>query len=192
MKTNFLRTLVLAIATIGIFSIQSCDTDPCKDVACGDNGVCLEGTCICDDGYDGSDCNIVIRSLFLGTYNVEEICDGVPNFTDNYVSKITESSQGTGFINVDNIYNFPTFFPSVQPEDATALASVSVSGDEYVLLIESQTFTSAILADFEVAGSGIYNPSTSEITLTYSITDTSLDPVDAGYIDNCTQIYTPQ
>lgn len=189
MKTNFLKTLVLAMATLGIFSIQSCDTDPCKDVACG-NGVCLEGTCICDDGYDGSDCNILIRSLFLGSYNVAEICDSDVSFTDNYVSKISESSQGANYIVIDNVYNFAS--QGTQPEDATAIATVSSSGGEYILLIENQTFAANILADFEIAGSGTYNPATSEISITYSITDTSLDPIDPGYIDNCTQIYTPQ
>lgn len=46
-------------AILGIFSamIYSCDTIPCDDVDCGDNGTCNEtdGSCICDQGYAWSD-----------------------------------------------------------------------------------------------------------------------------------------
>jgi len=190
MKNNLIKSLIMAIATLGIFTIQSCDTDPCSDVECG-NGTCFEGICECDAGYDGTDCNIVIRSLFTGVYNVQEFCDSDPSFEDNYISTINESFNGIQYITINNIYNFASF-DDVEPEDATAIATVSNSGGEYTLLIENQTFTSSVLADFEVAGFGTYDPSSFAITLNYSITDTSLDPTDENYIDNCVQIYNPQ
>lgn len=31
-------------------------TDPCCGVDCGDNGQCSDGECVCDVGYEGSDC----------------------------------------------------------------------------------------------------------------------------------------
>lgn len=190
MKTNFLRTLVIAFAALGVFSLQSCDPDPCKDVTCG-NGVCLEGTCLCEDGYDGTDCNILIRSVFTGTYIVAEDCDTDPGYIDSYVSRISESAQGVNAILIDNIYNFGSF-ADVDPEDATIKATVSATGGDYVLLIDNQGFASGVLPNYEIAGSGTYNSATSEITVTYSITDLDLMPTDSFYIDNCTQIYTPQ
>jgi len=191
MRNNFLKSFIIAIATLGMFTIQSCDTDPCADVDCGINGTCFEGICDCDAGYDGTDCNIVIRSLFTGVYDVKKFCDTDPTFEDKYTSTISESFDGIQYITISNIYNFSSF-TNVQPEDATVLASVSNSGGEYTLLIENQTFTSDILSDFEVAGFGTYDPGTSIITINYSITDTSLPPTDEDYIDNCAQTFELQ
>ena len=43
-------------------------SDPCDDVDCG-NGVCDDGTCICDAGYEGLNCETEIRAKYLGTYS---------------------------------------------------------------------------------------------------------------------------
>lgn len=190
MKNNLIKSLIMAIATFGIFMVQSCDIDSCADVDCG-NGTCFEGACECDAGYDGTNCNIVIRSLFTGIYNVQEFCDTDLSFEDNYTSTINESFNGIQYITISNIYNFASDY-NLQPEDATVIATVSNWGGEYTLLIENQTFTSSNLVDFEVAGFGTYDPATSIIRLNYSITDTSLDPTDERYIDNCEQTYYPQ
>jgi len=54
MKTRFFQILgVVAVATVGI---TSCDTDACKDVDCGLNGTCVDGDCVCEDGFGGVDC----------------------------------------------------------------------------------------------------------------------------------------
>jgi hypothetical protein len=54
MKTRILKIFGVAVmATIGMVS---CDTDPCKDVDCGNNGICVEGDCVCEDGFGGVDC----------------------------------------------------------------------------------------------------------------------------------------
>ncbi len=194
MKTNFLKTLIVAIAALGMVTIQSCDTDPCKDVECGANGVCLDGACICDEGYDGTDCNIVIRSLFTGTYNVVEVCSSDTSYYDNYVSRINESATGAQYVVIDNIYNHFASDPDTnfEPEDVTALASVSVIGNEYVLLIDNQGFNTNGLEDFSIEGSGTYNTATSEIIINYTLIDNTADPEDPWYRDDCTQIYTPQ
>lgn len=55
MKTRILQILgVAAVATIGMVS---CDTDPCKDVDCGLDGQCVDGDCVCPDGFGGADCS---------------------------------------------------------------------------------------------------------------------------------------
>jgi len=191
MKNYFLRSLIIAIAALGMLTIQSCDSDPCSDVDCGINGTCFEGSCVCDAGYDGTDCSIVVRSLFTGVYDVEEICDSDTEFTDLYESSINESPLGIQFITIGNVYNFASF-DDVTPEDATALASVSNIGGVFSLLIENQRFDSPALEDFEISGTGTYDPATSVITVEYSITDTALDPFDPQFIDNCVQAYFPQ
>ncbi len=196
MKNYFLKFLSITFTVISLFCVQSC-TEPCDNVNCGDNGICIEGTCSCDAGYDGTDCNIVIRSLFTGVYDVEEICDTDPNFTDTYESSINESFEGPQFITINNLYNFESQ-NLTNPDAANVRASVSNIGGVYSLLIENQTITIATLdypdefIDFDVSGTGTYDPATFVITLEYSITDTSRDPFDPLYIDNCVQAYYPQ
>jgi hypothetical protein len=44
-----------------LLSTTACDTDPCKDVVCGDHGQCSEGACTCEKGYkpdEGGLCNL--------------------------------------------------------------------------------------------------------------------------------------
>jgi len=222
MKNYFLRTLIVVIAALGVLSVQSCNSDncanncndngtciegecfcddgwtgvncdipdPCFENTCNDNGVCLDGSCLCDVGYEGIDCSIVIRSLFVGVYNVEEICDSDPDYTDDYEATINESSEGIEFLTINNIYNLQA--AGFAPEDASVLASVSNIDGVYFLLIENQRFNHPSLQDFEVSGTGTYDPMTSIIALEYSITDTVLDPLDPLYIDNCMLYYYPQ
>ncbi len=38
-----------------MISVQSCN-DPCDDINCGPNGTCVDGTCECDEGFLGTNC----------------------------------------------------------------------------------------------------------------------------------------
>jgi len=62
-------------------SVFSC-ADPCEDVSCGDNGTCNEGTCECDEGAFGDNCEDLYRDDFLGDWLiVDSACDvGNSNF----------------------------------------------------------------------------------------------------------------
>jgi len=47
---------ILVIGFAGItFFLNSCK-DPCKDVFCENNGVCIEGDCDCPNGFSGTNC----------------------------------------------------------------------------------------------------------------------------------------
>lgn len=73
MKTRILQILgVVAIATIGM---TSCDTDACKDVECGEYGTCLDGDCVCDAGFSGTNCDVMWSASFLGTFDGDDDCD---------------------------------------------------------------------------------------------------------------------
>lgn len=48
---------------------------PCRDVSCN-NGECVgEGECVCNDGYEGDNCDISNNQKFSGTYLMTELCD---------------------------------------------------------------------------------------------------------------------
>lgn len=56
----FILGAFLAVTT------TSC-SDKCKDVDCG-TGTCLDGTCECGDGFEGTNCEIEWSAKFLGSY----------------------------------------------------------------------------------------------------------------------------
>lgn len=57
--------LTLAFASCG---------NPCRDVVCND-GFCVEGDCVCDQGYETSDCSVAFNEKFDGIYSLTETCD---------------------------------------------------------------------------------------------------------------------
>lgn len=46
---------IYALLVLLVVLASSCK-DPCDDVTCNGNGVCLDGTCLCDDGFEGVNC----------------------------------------------------------------------------------------------------------------------------------------
>ena len=84
MKTRLFQILgVVAVTTIGL---TSCETDECKDVTCENDGVCVDGTCDCTEGYTGTNCETAWTEAFLGTY------DGVDTCGFQYQSVITSTT----------------------------------------------------------------------------------------------------
>lgn len=59
----------LSILLTAALIMISCAKDPCKDVICLNDGTCIDGTCLCEDWYEGEDCGIEERAKYYGTYN---------------------------------------------------------------------------------------------------------------------------
>ena len=51
-----------------ILFLSSCAKDPCLDVTCLNDGQCDDGTCLCADWYEGTDCGTEERVKYYGTY----------------------------------------------------------------------------------------------------------------------------
>jgi len=51
-----INLLLLSICFTGFVVLMNSCKDPCKDVDCGDNGVCMEGDCECEAGFSGINC----------------------------------------------------------------------------------------------------------------------------------------
>ena len=103
---NLLKSLVAVFAIV--FAVSSCDTDPCKDVVCGEQGNCSEGICICNDGYekDASNlCNTTWASKFVGSsLNSVDTCTSDTVFYVNYFCNITEVNEKT--LEIENLGGF--------------------------------------------------------------------------------------
>jgi len=49
-----------------IAAIQSCNSNPCKDIVCQNNGTCREGACACPSGFEGNFCQSKASDKFIG------------------------------------------------------------------------------------------------------------------------------
>ena len=52
---------------------QSCGDNACDNVSCLNDGVCVEGTCDCPDGYTGSDCGTHCSENIFGIWSVTKL-----------------------------------------------------------------------------------------------------------------------
>jgi len=74
-----------------LFSVQSCK-DACEDIDCGQNGICVDGTCECDEGYLGTNCE-------------RTVCDDLncgPNGTCNLSTASCDCDEGYSGTNCEN------------------------------------------------------------------------------------------
>lgn len=132
---NFINLCLLVSALF----LASCEQDPCRDVVCGDNGTCTEGTCICDTGYElnaDGQCNTEIRAKFLGQWVVSENCTGSGTSTYTVTSANGTDIMQANIINFWNAFSNPvvltltssnTFVINLQEPDADGFFVESTS-----------------------------------------------------------------
>ena len=101
LKLQLLSTLLLATLTL-----TGCK-DECKDVTCV-QGACVDGNCVCDAGYEGSDCSQGINAKLSGEYTVNETCtlNGQRAYTIEMAPKTGTTNQFilSGLYNLGSIY----------------------------------------------------------------------------------------
>lgn len=56
----------------------SCSHDSCKALMCRNGGTCADEFCRCPHGYEGTQCEIISRNKFLGTYEGITQVNGMP------------------------------------------------------------------------------------------------------------------
>jgi hypothetical protein len=151
-------SLLTVIATVTIMFFNACSSDPCKDVNCGANGNCVDGTCVCDNGYEGTDCSTEVRTKFVGTYSVS--------------GTITCPVSGNGTINnsVLTISNSSSDITKIVIDFAGQL-TITATTEGTSLTIESQSVNG-----FTYTGNG--SISGNNITMT-------LNEFDPGYNETC-------
>lgn len=65
------HSLLSAAVFMGITSTvtyTSCTNDSCQTLICRNGGTCSDEQCLCPDGYEGTQCDVVSRSKFRGSY----------------------------------------------------------------------------------------------------------------------------
>lgn len=61
------------ILTAFIFSCKK-DTNTCDDIICEGNSTCVNGTCACEEGYEGDDCETYSRDKFIANWSGSDTC----------------------------------------------------------------------------------------------------------------------
>jgi len=165
-KLSFFGAVVMAM-----FMFTSCD-DPCKDVTCLNGGTCLEGTCECPTGYEGTDCGTAVNAKFAGTFNMaSSMCDTTDN--NNYPVALIASETDVTAFTIGGIYE--------NGLANTVNATVNL-GSTSTFTIPNQTFTDDDLGGgFTIEGSGSLEGST--LTITYSIFDVTFNQPWEGCTD---------
>jgi hypothetical protein len=150
MKKFKLLSLATAL-TLGLASLNSCTEDKCKDVTCDNGGACVDGTCECADGYEGTTCQTETRTAFIGNYSVTSgtvtcpvsgngnISQGTPvviSTSSSSVLKVSIVFAGislTGTVNGSNVT-----LDQVTLNNLTYSGSGSVSGNTLTMSINEQ------------------------------------------------------
>jgi hypothetical protein len=69
------RIQALVLVTVLSLSFSACICGSfCPDDYCGAHGECIEGDCVCDDGYGGVQCDSYLNAKFDGRYAVAQDC----------------------------------------------------------------------------------------------------------------------
>ncbi len=125
MKKIKLLTLLLSFFTLVVLT-ESCDKaeellDPCASVTCQNDGVCVDGTCDCPDGFSGTSCEIQDLCFGITCENNGSCIEGICDCPDGYIGEFCESFDPTqvqsllndgqspkalfdGGISLDNLY----------------------------------------------------------------------------------------
>jgi hypothetical protein len=103
MKFKFvLLSTFIVLAAFTLVTFNACTPDKCKNVGCAYSGVCKEGVCLCQLGYEGEHCETTTREKFLGIYDVNE--DGTITGPASYSISISKGNK-IDEVFIDNFNN---------------------------------------------------------------------------------------
>lgn len=169
MRFPFKTILISSIATIAAFTAvvyTSCNRDKCRTINCAHGGVCNDGACTCPAGYEGTNCETIMRNKFLGNWHVLE--KGSITLAAQYPVSIEPTTLITDVV----IKNFYNYFKT--PVKAT------VKGDS--IFIPNQQYEGKVLFGIGYIYSSTTYGQYGGISLRYEIIDTATQRVnDFGY-----------
>ena len=156
----------------------------CTNTGCENGATCVNGVCVCPDGFTGSNCDVAQSAAFLGTYNVEEECQGDPFVEYNYVMTFKSSSQGANHFEIENIFNFQTKGVTIEETKVTATITSDTTFD-----LEEQ-FLTGNASNFRIRGDGSIEGNV--VNMIYSIRDITFPAGSQSYEDECETKLTRQ
>ncbi|MBX7142800.1 MAG: calcium-binding EGF-like domain-containing protein [Chitinophagales bacterium] len=159
-------TLLAAVAFSTAMFFNACESDPCKDVICQNQGTCVDGTCQCADGYEGTNCETRTADKYAGTWSAVDVCT---SGTWTYAATIAASSTEAPKILITNFGGF----------GSSVVAVATVNGN--TMSVPSQTFGAVSLS-----GSGTLSSNGLTLSIAYTANDVG------GGSDVCTGTWDKQ
>ncbi|MBL0310947.1 MAG: hypothetical protein IPP77_15150 [Bacteroidetes bacterium] len=149
---------ILFLISIFTLILTSCERKSCNSVVCPLGQICLNGNCICPNGYEGTDCQTLSADKYVGNYIVYESCPGstTGNPFGQYNTYIGYDPSYPNQLIIYNLFN-----------QGSAYASIYTDGSNQgnTLIVKTQN-----LGSITVYGDGNYDPSTRRITMTFDYT----------------------
>jgi hypothetical protein len=99
------RFTKLFFAAIFLLAISSCDKKSCTKVVCASYQTCFQGQCMCQDGYQGPNCDSLSSIQYTGNWNVSENCGGGASNFSGYQVYISPIGSPANYINISNLLN---------------------------------------------------------------------------------------
>jgi hypothetical protein len=167
----FLKATALAICIYSLFMAVGCQ-DPCKNVPCVQNqGFCVEGTCYCNDGYQGDSCSLGFNAKFVGTYSATDVCDSMGS--SSYSVTIAAVAGKPKEASITGLHH---------ANQGTVIAAILDDGLEFTLAPADVG-----LGTIEGTDTCVFNSNGSIINLFYRYIDEN-----SSATDSCTTILTKQ
>lgn len=167
MKSLLKSLLIYTLSTLSFVYVAlmtSCSQDKCKSIACAYGGSCDNGTCKCLPGYEGSNCETITRSKFIGGWQVHE--KGLVSPDRQYPIAI-EADKEVTTVWLKSIYNYFT----------GKAVKAYIKGDT-ITIPNQQTMGKVIFGKGYLHATPVYGPNTG-ITMYYEVID-----VGSGLVDD--------
>ena len=147
---SLLKLLFVASA---LLAVSACEKKSCAHVTCPSYQTCLNGTCLCPNGYEGDTCGVLSATKFIGDWQVSENCITDPANFGLYYTNIHGTALGSTYY-APNVIYFDILFGS-GPVYAQILNSTPTS-EGITIYIPPQNLTNGVSI---LAGTqGYYSP----------------------------------
>ncbi|MEI8279177.1 MAG: calcium-binding EGF-like domain-containing protein [Bacteroidota bacterium] len=177
MKSRLKTIILSAVAVVSAFSAvtyTSCNNDKCQAIVCSNGGVCSQGACLCQAGYEGPQCEKVSRTRFTGppdtAYVWHVLETGTLSTTANYTIAIKNGANITDIL----IVNFRN--------SVKGLVSAYVKKDSF--FIPEQTVDGKTIVGSGVISQNLPYNDFGSIVLNYRVTDTMTHLTDEFGLDS--------
>lgn len=126
MNKKLVYSFALLLSMV-VFAPSCGDTDPCKDVACGANGTCFEGVCVCNVGYEGTGCDVEWVTKFLGSYTGTDGCGGA------LTKPVSITRQSLSTVRITNFGGFDSYVDAeISLENSSSTSAQVISLNNFV------------------------------------------------------------